>query len=230
MPYLDIHMEGDYKNPDALNRVLDSGIICAVSVIPYRLKNGWYDDKLVHVILRAAQIGTLGQHGNRHRCPYEEKHKIADPAHENFCFYHRLSYSNQRELMEEGNKTLISILGIKPELYVPPNHVYTSATLLAANAMGFRFFAEMGQINREPYKNGKMIMLPEVELGRRGRVYYVHYDELTPELINTIKDMHRFHEITPKEISTLKKEANELSVKARKLARDGLRLARIIKR
>jgi len=183
--FLDIHLEAMDDEGEKLKRIIDENIPCAISLCPETLrKKGLYSkqypylpkyiDLIGEIVSREGSI--LGQQGNLHKCRYE--HRFTDPWHENFCPYNEVSMEEQRELMLKGRQTLVMLFGKYPEMYVPPNHLFDSATLVIAERMDYSFFAERGIKNTEPYLYKRMIILPETKLDETGDIKYVHYDEI----------------------------------------------------
>ncbi len=223
---LDIHLEGMDDKGEKLKLALDLGIPCAISTAPYTLREGWYNDcvlGLVEAIVK--NNGIAGQQGNYHKCLYP--HRIADPWHENHCLYNPpVSFEKQLELMEKGKETIVEYFGVRPNLYVPPNHQFDETTLSVAESMGYNFFAEAGIINSFPYQRGRMIVLPETKIWQNGNICYIHYDEIRDmkKFEALLKRVSPFSEIKSKEVSRAMIDVNRNALRAIKYARDIKRL------
>jgi hypothetical protein len=231
--YLDIHLEGEYEKAEGLKRILDQGIPCAVSIIPHRLKLGLYSDKLLQIAeeIITKNNGILGQHGNKHRCPYDLQHTIADGAHENFCFYHKIGYNEQLDFMGEGKETLISRFGFDPKLYGAPNHLFNKESLQAASELGYVFFAERSWINADAYLIGNLLILPECKITGKGDICYIHYNELVenPKALERFEGQFTsFSQIKPIPLSEWEYSLNHHAVKLAKVLRDAVNLVRTL--
>ncbi|MFH1326950.1 MAG: DUF2334 domain-containing protein [archaeon] len=217
--FLDIHMEGEYQNADILKSLRDNQIYCALSFIPQRIKGnkrGCYGEELKRIAMEMFNLGLtiLGQYGNHHRYIYDSKHPIADGTHENFCFYDKISKQEQQGIIEKGRKILFSEFGVNPNLYVPPNHLSKKYTREILDNSGFRYLAERAVINHDPYERGNIIVLPEGLFKGESPIKYVHYSELTPEIIKELKfQTTGFSEIVPKEVGRIEQALNTGIVK-----------------
>jgi hypothetical protein len=226
--FLDIHFEAvdDGKGRlEELQKILENKIPCAISIAPYTIRQGWYDATTLDFLTKAFEQGAiLGQQGNYHKC--KNPHSLIDKWHENYCLYNGgFSYDEQIKVFQEGRETLMQFFKNPPKLYVPPNHLYDEKTLEIALEMGYKFFAERGLIQKQPYKfrNSEMIVLPEVKLGNKGIVYYVHYDKIKEkkqfydEVARTACD---FSWIEPQEVCEKAIYRNMKKVRRAKIERD----------
>jgi len=206
--FLDIHLEGMDDNGEKLRRIIDEGVPVAVSVCPETFRRGGYYsrkypylpkfvDLITEIVSREGSI--LGQQGNKHKCAH--RHVWADKWHENHCLWGKsLDKDDQRDFMEIGRDTLVELFGKKPELYAPPNHQFDANSILAAQEMGYVFFAERALGIAEPYILDGLIMLPESKLVNLGNVKYMHYDEINDNSAtfeNCLASAGRFDELNP---------------------------------
>jgi peptidoglycan/xylan/chitin deacetylase (PgdA/CDA1 family) len=85
--------------------------------------------------------------------------------------------------MKRGREELEKLIGVTPELFVPPNHHFDEATLEAAAELEYKFFTDQAVIRIKPYKFGDMLVIPEgnmVGKGIRGRAaVYIHYNRIS---------------------------------------------------
>ncbi len=237
LKFLDIHFEAvnDGKGRlEELQKIVKQGTPCAISIAPYALREGWYDETTLDLLNKAFKQGAiLGQQGNKHKCRYE--HRFSDPWHENYCPYHgEFSRQSQSEIFEQGMEILTERFGKQPELYVPPNHLYGQETLAVASNLGYRFFAERGLSQKKPYKYeyGDVIILPEVKLGKKGIIFYIHYDKIKEKQKDydaVSKAACDFSWIKPQEVSRKAVSGNRRKVRRRKVIRDIIKLPKKIK-
>jgi len=239
--FLDIHIGKECQNADMLKRLRDNQISCAISIIPKRLENGMYSENVINTTMEMFNRGLaiLGQHGTYYRCPYDSYHKIVDGAHENFCFYSwmrgkPINRQLQLDRMTKGKEILIERLGISPQLYVPPNHLRNKHTTNVAEELDFKYLAERGLfLNTKAHEEEGIILIPETKIDKLGNIKYVHYYELTPEIISDFKkDTGDFSEINViHNADGMDSAADNFIMKSGKLfLRDGLRLVKKILR
>jgi peptidoglycan/xylan/chitin deacetylase (PgdA/CDA1 family) len=196
MPALDIHLEGiegkDFANGDALHllrEIKERRVPVAFSLPPW-MEEYWKKTNPDVISLVREVVGmpgnVLGQQGNTHKCKYP--HTLVDPWHENRCPYrHTPSKQEQRDLMEAGRAKLAALLGVSPQLYVPPNHLFNHDTLEVASEMRYWFFAVKSIVRLPPYRFGNLVVVPEGDLtrGQLGRAAtYIHYDEIDSHRAN----------------------------------------------
>jgi hypothetical protein len=232
LKFLDIHFEAVNEGKgrlEELQKIVEQGIPCAISIAPYTLEQQWYDETTIDLLNKAFKQGAiLGQQGYGHKCRYE--HRFSDPWHENYCPYHgEFSRQSQVKTFKQGRETLLKHFEKQPELYVPPNHLYGQETLAIASNLGYKFFVERGLSQKKPYKYkyGDMIILPEVKLGKKGIIFYVHYDKIKEkqedydEVSSAACD---FSWIKPQEVSRRAISKNQRKVRKRKILRDVVKL------
>lgn len=189
MAVLNIHLEGIekqfFRNQDVQLRLFEllNRDIPAVLSLPPWMEDYWKKTNpgvidLARVVVKSPG-SFLGQQGEFHQCG--NAHTIADPWHENYCFYGKgLSHSEQRFFMERGRDRLEKLMGIRPVMYVPPNHQFDQTTLEVAEDMGYRYFADLALLPVKPYYFGSMLVVPEAPI-RKGMFSfgnYIHYDEI----------------------------------------------------
>ena len=211
--YLNIHLEGMDDNGQKLQRLLSEDIPCAISIAPETLRKGGmyatqypylpgFVDLIGELVNKSGNI--LGQQGNMHKCGH--RHLITDSYHENRCPYHKsLSVDEQREIMQKGRETLIKLLGKKPEMYVPPNHLFDLNTLDAACLEDYDFFTMRGIKTLNPllhkmdvFHPKNLLIVPEVKLKQKGHFFYIHYDNIEKnkqEFEEVVKNASSFHNI-----------------------------------
>ncbi len=194
---LDIHIESCDDEGERLMRLAEIGKPFSISPVPILFlpkhdvfKTGIYPSDLayskeiVNVLKKLARDKnvTFGQQGFSHYCTecFKEKEK-KDSWHENMCLYGVKSLGEQIEFMFEGKRLIEDVLGVSPVLYVPPNHQYDKNSIIAAQKLGFDFFATRRLMELSPYKKGSLIVLPESRLGQTGEIIYTHYDETANE-------------------------------------------------
>lgn len=107
-------------------------------VIPHRLiENANQDGKLKNELIESAKKGNeIAQHGYNHICQL-----CGQSSHEMYCSTnHRgFSYSQQKDLVEEGKKILLDSLGVVPTTFVSPGHVEDTTTYHVLRDEGFKY-------------------------------------------------------------------------------------------
>jgi len=213
--YINIHLEAMDDDGEKLRRIFDENIPCAISIAPETLReNGIYShrqeysklSKYLDLISRIVNKNgnILGQQGNMHKCKY--KHRFTDSWHENHCPWEdSLSKEEQKELMEDGKKTLEKYLGKAPELYVAPNHLDDFTTMDIACNMEYPIYAIRGIRVLKPlvhkaniYSSRHILVVPEVKINEEGYFYYIHYDEIEKNQTafdEIAKNTGSFHEV-----------------------------------
>lgn len=182
MKTLDIHFEGATKL-ETLDTLLENRIPFNLSFTPYDVIDkrwGRNTQTIVNLVKEGIKQGsvTLAQQGYKHKCKYE--HKIADPWHENFCFYNKLlSLEEQLEIMRKGKEIVEDTFGATPIIYSPPNHMYDRTTLKAAWILGYKFLTDLALISLNPYNKNDVVVIPESKVDSiKTDVVYLHYDEI----------------------------------------------------
>lgn len=220
--FLDIHIESCNDKGEGLLRLAELGKPFSISPVPVLFlpkhevfKKGIYPSNLaypkeiVDTLKKLARNKNVifGQQGFFHYCTecFKEKEK-KDSWHENMCLYGMKSLGEQIEFMFEGKRLIEEILGISPVLYVPPNHQYDKNSIIAAQKLGFDFFAVRKLLEISPYKKGSLVVLPESRLGETGEIMYTHYDEMINEFekyLEIVKQSSSLNTITPRKQSLL---------------------------
>ncbi len=225
---INIHFEGINDKGEKLRRLKDEGIVGAISIAPYTVRNGWYSDDvlgLVKDLLNGEWV--LGQQGNNHKCKY--KHKVVDPWHENFCLYNPpLTNREQRMIMKKGKESLMKVFSYSPEMYVPPNHQFDEITLYVAEMMGYKYFAERGLVHSHINNYKNMIVVPETKFSEKAgndNAKYVYYDKIekTSRFWEFVKDAQMFSKNLPFHRKILR-DVNQKATCNRKFLRDIIKL------
>lgn len=192
--HLDIHLEACDDNGEKLLDLARTRKPFTISPVPVLLTpkhesfgNGVYTNysypkRIVEIlkdILQEPQI-TLGQQGYTHFCnPCFNLKNKRDSWHENMCLYQNsFSVEEQSSFMQQGKKILEDNFNVSPTLYVPPNHQFDKNTKKAAKKLGFRYFGLQGILNVPPYSKNGLIILPERKPGKKGEIFYTHYDQM----------------------------------------------------
>ncbi len=189
MAFLDIHLESidrkSFSGGNVLRRLMDlyHHEVPVVLSLPPWMEDYWKKENpaVIEVVKTLVKRpgSFLGQQGNMHKCKYD--HTVADPWHENSCFYNApLSKEEQGRLMWEGKERLEKLIGEKPALYVAPNHQFDETTLDVAENLGYRYFADLKLLPVKPYYHGSMLVVPEapIKKGMTSFGNYIHYDEI----------------------------------------------------
>lgn len=242
---MDIHLEGiektSFENGDVLHlleEISDRKISVALSLPPW-MEDYWKENnaEVIKQVRKIVRIpgNVLGQQGNTHKC--RKGHVCVDEWHENRCPYGGSPRKEeQRELMETGRQRLIDLIGVSPQLYVPPNHLFNHNTLEAASEMGYKFFAVKAVIPLQPYRFGNLIVIPERDLTKgqlNGAAAYIHYDE-----IDANKDHYReavrraspLDKVRPEFVNPDKIFLNNSLVLGWKVMRDVIKLPKRLKK
>jgi len=224
---LDIHIESCDDEGERLMRIAELGKSFSISPVPVLFlpkhdvfKTGIYppdlaySKEIVNTLKKLARNKNVffGQQGFYHYCTecFKEKEK-KDSWHENMCLYGMKSLGEQIEFMFEGKRVIEEVLGVSPILYVPPNHQYDKNSIIAAQKLGFDFFAVRRLIELSPYKKGSLIVLPESRLGETGEIVYAHYDETANDFekyLEVVKQSNSLYAITPTKQSELDIQEN----------------------
>jgi len=214
--FLDIHLESCDDKGERLLRLAELGKPFSISPVPVLFlpkhdvfKTGIYPSELAYskelidILKKLTRDKNVlfGQQGFSHYCTecFKEKEKKS-PHHENMCLYGFKSLGEQIELMFEGKRIIEEVLGISPILYVPPNHQYDKNSIIAAQRLGFDFFAVRRLMDIFPYKKGSLIVLPESRLGETGEIMYAHYDETANDFekyLEVVKQSSSLYTINP---------------------------------
>lgn len=239
--FLDIHLEYCDDKGEKLRKIIELGKPFSISVVPVLLlpehevfKKGiypfdyYYPKEIVDILKEFSKNPNVvfGQQGYLHYCQecFKRKEK-RDPWHENTCLYNRRKIvEEQKKFMEEGKKVIENILRVSPVLYIPPNHQFDKNSKIAAEELGFKFFAIRKILNVQPYKERNLIILPEREgLEEKGEIIYDHYDKITKdfdEYLGLIKKSCSVYDITPVKQSVEIIAENEKQIISRKKKRD----------
>jgi len=192
---LDIHLEYSDDNGERLEKIAGLGKPFSVSVVPVLFnsnetafkegiypKDYSYPERIAGLLKELAKEKNVsfGQQGFSHYCHscFEQKNK-RDPWHENKCLYEKeKSAEEQAEFMEKGKRVIENKLGVSPVIYCPPNHQFDKNTKIAAEKLGYKFFAIKGIINLPPYQDRNLLLLPERKLRQDGEIFYTHYNQM----------------------------------------------------
>ncbi|MFH1290561.1 MAG: DUF2334 domain-containing protein [Nanoarchaeota archaeon] len=239
MVVIDIHLEGierrNFLRSDRtrlLREILYRNVPVVLSLPPW-MEDYWNrkDSKVIDLVseIVSRDGNVLGQQGNTHKCPRE--HVLVDPWHENYCIWRGgLSEEQQRELMETGRERLEKLIGVKPMLYVPPNHQSDWTTLRVANKMGYWYMVDKAMIPLRPYASGNLIVVPEGDLRRedmRSAATYIHYDEIDRHRVyysEAVRAAQPVAEIEAQPVSGLRIAINSALKYSSKAARDIVRM------
>jgi len=236
---LNIHLEHCDDNGERLERLLKINKPLIISVVPVLLlpkhesfRNGiypsgyYYPKRVVDILKDNADNPNLffGQQGFTHYCPDCLKRKEErDPWHENRCLYDiEKTVKCQKAFMERGKRVIEKVLGSTPVLYVPPNHQFDKHSKIAAEKLGFKFFSVKKILDIKPYKEKKLIILPEGDLGEAD-IVYIHYDEIAKDFdkyLEIIENSKSIYEISPLKQSTDLISKNEKAIILKKKERD----------
>lgn len=215
---LDIHLEKCDDDGERLESLLKLDKPVIISLVPVLMlpehevfKKGIYSvnysypKKFMEIIRKHSSNKYLvfGQQGFSHYCvDCFNKKDQRDPWHENLCLYNeKKSVENQKKFIMHGKKIMQEILEISLKLYVPPNHQFDENTLNAVEGLDFKYFVIRNKIGLKPYREGKLIVLPENDLGEDGDIIYVHYDEMKNDIYkytDIIKNSTFIQDIKPK--------------------------------
>jgi len=181
------------------------------------------------------------QEGYRHCCgrcydKFEgnggrEKDAWPDPFHEHVCLDgHAQSLGKQIRVIKRGKELLEKELGITPKIYCPPNHLYNSDTLKAAQKLGFNFFMARngfdyffkGKVDLPAYREDGLIIIPETKFGfGTTPVALTYYDGLNwDDLQNILKKSRPLKELPVFEKSRAKIIVNDKLIPIYKSLRD----------
>ncbi len=225
--FLDIHLESCNDKGERLMKIAELGKPFSISVVPVLflpkhevfktgvyLPNLAYSKEIINVLKKLTRNKNVffGQQGFSHYCTECFREKEKSPSHENMCLYGKAkSVDEQIEFMSEGRKIIENTLGISPRIYVPPNHQYDKNSMIAAQKLGFDFFAVRRLIEIFPYREGNLIVLPECKLGETGEIVYAHYDETADEFgryLEIVKHSGSLSAIVPRKQSQSKIQDN----------------------
>ena len=236
---LDIHVENldqkNFPNGDVtvyLRKILEEDKRVKLSFSPWQ-EDIWKEKnpEFFELAEEVVSINGYGQQGLNHRCI--RKHKYVDPWHEFKCLWSMkpISKNDQIEIIEAGSDKLLKVFGKRPEVLVPPNHMFDLTTVNLAAARNYSFFTDQAVLKIGPYKSesGKMIVVPEGNLARGElagrRAVYIHYDQIMDNPNNfelVLKDNVSMESLVPKEVSNLRIHQNDFFKYARKAARDAM--------
>lgn len=127
--------------------------------------------------------------------------------------------------MLKGKKVIEEILEVSPITYVAPNHQFDQNTKLAAEQVGYQFFAERGLLTSIPYKDGNLVILPERKINKGGEIVYTHYDQMVESFSGYLKILNAstpLTEISPLEKSRFKSSLNYPLLIKKKKIRDAI--------
>lgn len=236
---------------DELERLVRDNIPVVLSVTPIRFTMvqgvAKYEDWFVSLLKEAVKNPgvVLAQRGLTHKCPYKHASWV-DPWHESTCPYNFSLDSNlerQKDLMQSGRDEIFKFLGIYPEAFAPPNHVFNAASLSLAGELGYKFFITRAMIPIVPYRHNGLIVVPESYVGENNSEnFYVHYDHVEGEKSKKHSKKERefydkvvcraesLRNISPSDVSLAHILKNDIRLKASKFARDISALKRKILR
>lgn len=224
--FLDIHLESCDDKGERLMRMAELRKPFSVSVVPVLFlpkhevfKAGIYtpdlaySKEIINILKKLARSKNVffGQQGFSHYCPECLKNEKR-PHHENMCLYGKTkSVNEQIEFMSKGKEVIEKVLRVSPILYVPPNHQYDKNSIIAAQKLGFNFFAVRRLIEIFPYRKKNLVILPEARLREKGELVYAHYDETTNEFeryLEIVKQSNPLDAIIPMKQSQSKIQEN----------------------
>jgi hypothetical protein len=248
--FLDVHLEYCDDKGERLRQIAETGKPFNLSPVPifffprnevfrtgvYPL-NLHYSREVIEVLKHLVKTNsnvTFGQQGFSHYCStcYGEfiqhggrkKNSWPDPWHENKCLSGKArSVDEQAGFMLKGKKVIEEILEVSPVIYVAPNHQFDKNTKMAAEQVGYQFFAERGILTSTPYRDGNLIILPERKINLDGKVVYTHYDEMAGSFSEYLKILNAstpLTEIAPLEKSRFKSALNYQLLIGKKKLRD----------
>ncbi len=233
MIVMNIHLETfDEESFRRVEELAKKGPI-AVSITPShitRIKD-YQVTRLKEILSREGYV--LGQQGLNHKCTkcqdyhFEEKdNKIVrpgiDPWHENYClWFGQISSKDQKRFMNEGRKKLKALLGIEPQLYVPPNHYFDINTVKIASKMGYKWLTDRALLPLKPYSLEGLIIVPEGEPEIGADQVYIHADRWRGDLDSVVsKGFSSLNEIKPEKNDKEKLDENRMKKIVGKMARD----------
>lgn len=179
------------------------------------------------------------QEGYRHCCGRcfnkRENGKSPDPFHEHVCLDgHAQILEEQIDEIINGKELIFNNLGIMPEGYCPPNHLYNIDTIGTANLAGFKLFLtrngfdyfKKGLVKLPAYwadDSRELIMLPESKYGS-SPVKTAYYDKMSETELNdflTSSDFsQRLFELPVRDKPKAKAWLNERAIRTYKRLRD----------
>ncbi len=219
MVILDLHYE-DRNKAGSIGWIL--GLPIVFSLIPQgSIRIPFKDREVIKESLKNPKC-FLGQQGLNHKC--QNFHKYVDPWHENYCLFgNKITKEKQREFMIRGKELLFKIYKREAEIYTPPNHLWNQDTLEVAEQIGYKYLTDKNMINLQPYKVGKLIIVPEHKFNNQDidSIVYAHYgvDIIDIESIKGFK-MGNFKDIKPVQQSYEKIRLNEILKHSSKIGRD----------
>ncbi|VVB84092.1 Uncharacterised protein [uncultured archaeon] len=207
-----VHFQFMNDNGELARKLFNSGNYFIASIVPNLLdsemkteegesiygrihpENNFYPDWAKEIFGENGKRTDIGwaQEGYRHccgRCFNKGRalgKKSPDPHHEHVCLDGvAQSLEKQIEVIAKGKDLIKRQLGISPQFYCPPNHLYNKDTLIAAKENGFDFFLSrngfdyflLGLINTPVYEKGELIMLTESKYGS-APLRMTYYDQL----------------------------------------------------
>ena len=246
---LDIHLEGIDDNGERLEMIGEIRKSFIISIPPVLLlpmhevfENGvypsdyFYPKKIVEILKEISKRPNIifGQQGYLPYCPECYCEFISrggrtsgawpDPWHENKCLYGKIkSVDEQAEIMQKGKRAIENILEVSPQVYCPPNHQYDENTKKAAEELRYKYFATRGILTLPVYREGKLVVLPERDLGQKGKIFYTHYDQMRENLgdyLELIKNSRSLDAMKVSERPKFRVKLNEYGILLRKRVRD----------
>jgi hypothetical protein len=180
MPVINLHLE-TYEISAPLEQVLDFAPLI-ISPCPSHIAD--FPEEVIEKIGYAISKNTnmLGQQGLYHKC--KNSHRFTDSLHENSCIWgNSPSLEEQIRFMSEGRDQLYDLFGVKPNVYVPPNHYWNANTIIAAEELGYDYLTTLALIRARPCKIGNIIVVPESRYDfQRTDVIYLHGTELPSKI------------------------------------------------
>jgi len=107
--------------------ILDRNMSITIAVIPNRIYQLHEDKELVSWLneMKSNPNFEIALHGSEHT----------------FNEFKELNYGEAYESIKEGNKEILTTLGIVPVTFIPPSNEYNYKTLLALKDAGFKIFS-----------------------------------------------------------------------------------------